>query len=266
MLKIGLVGCGTIATLIIKAIINRKINPIVGAVYDKNIHKAEKLGKLVNAQVCNSIDELVSKDIDIVVECASVRAVDEVATKSLKNKKDIIVMSVGAFANKELYLKLYNLAKKHNKKIYIPSGAIAGIDAIKSASLGKIYEVILETIKPVYGLRESLEKEGIDITSLSEPMTIFEGSALEAIEKFPQNINVAIVLSLASGFPIKVKIIVDPSISSNRHRVIVKGSTGSISTIVDNNPCKDNPKTSALAAYSVIRIIKDLSEPIIIGT
>jgi len=53
---------------------------------------------------------------------------------------------------------------------------------------------------------------------------------------------------------------------SNKHEIVVKGSIGSIKTIVENNPCKDNPKTSALAAYSVIRIIKDLSEPVRVGT
>ena len=266
MLKIGVVGCGTIATLIAKATISKKITPKIVAVYDKNIHKSEELANLVGAEVCHSIDEIVKKDFDIIIECASVKAVDEIASKALINGKDVIVMSVGAFADKELFLKLYNLAKENNRKIYIPSGAIAGVDAIKSASLGDIEEVSLITTKPVYGLKDALENLGIDADEISEPTTVFEGDVFEAIKEFPQNINVSVVLSLASKVPAKVKIVADPSAISNKHEIFVKGSIGSIRTIVENNPCKDNPKTSALAAYSLIRLIKDISEPVKIGT
>jgi len=132
--------------------------------------------------------------------------------------------------------------------------------------LGTIEEVVLTTIKPVYGLRDALKNLGINANTISEPTTIFEGDVFEAIKEFPQNINVSVVLSLASKVPAKVKIIADPSAMSNKHEIVVKGSIGSIKTIVENNPCKDNPKTSALAAYSVIRIIKDLSEPVRVGT
>ncbi|MBW9219853.1 aspartate dehydrogenase [Methanothermococcus sp. SCGC AD-155-N22] len=266
MLRIGLVGCGAIATIIVNAVLKGIINPKVVALYDRHLHKAEKLGRLVGAQVCHSIEELVRKDLDIVIECASIRAVEDVATKAIENGKDVIVMSVGAFKDPNLYKRLYNLAKRHNRRIYIPSGAVAGIDGIKAASLGEIYEVTLTTVKPVEGLRDSLEKQGIDVDTISEPTTVFEGSFLEAIERFPQNINVSLVLYLASNYPTKVKIVADPGISVNRHEVIVRGSTGTIRTVVENIPCKENPKTSALAAYSVIRLIKDLSEPIVIGT
>ena len=266
MLRIGLVGCGAIATSIVDAVLKGIINPKIVALYDRHIYKGEKLGRLVGAQVCHSIEELVRKDLDIVIECASIQAVEEVATRAIENRKDVIVMSVGAFRDINLYKRLYNLAKRYKRRIYIPSGAIAGIDAIKAISLGEVYEVTLITVKPIEGLRDSLEKQGIDVDAISEPTTVFEGSFSEAIERFPQNINVSLVLYLASNYPTKVKIVVDPGISVNRHEVIVKGSIGTIRTTVENIPSKENPKTSALAAYSVIRLIKDLSEPIVIGT
>ncbi len=266
MLKIGLVGCGTIATLIAKATLSKKIKPKITAVYDKNIHKSKELATLINAKVCKSVDEFVMGNFDIVVECASIKAVDEIASKALNNKKDVIIMSVGAFADKSLFLKLHNIAKENGKKIYIPSGAIAGIDAIKSASLGDIEEVSLVTTKPVYGLKDALENLGMDSSKISKPTVVFEGDVFEAIKEFPQNINVSVVLSLASKVPAKVKIVADPSATSNKHEIYVKGSIGCIKTVVENSPCRDNPKTSALAAYSVIRLIKDISEPIKIGT
>ena len=266
MLRIGLVGCGAIATSIVNAVLKGVINSKIVGLYDRHIHKAEKLGRLVGAQVCHSIEELVGKDVDIVIECASIQAVEEVATKAIENRKDVIVMSVGAFKDLDLYRRLYNLAKRYRRRIYIPSGAIAGIDGIKTASLGEIYEVTLITVKPIEGLRDALEKQGISVDDISEATTVFEGSFSEAIERFPQNINVSLILHLASNYPTKVKIVVDPRISVNRHEVVVRSSLGTIKTTVENVPSKENPKTSALAAYSVIRLIKDLSEPIVIGT
>ncbi len=266
MLKIGLIGCGAIALTIIKSINNKIINCKVIGVYDKNNDKANNLSKLSNSKKCENIDELVNLDLDVIVECASVKAVEEACIKSLNSNKNIIVMSVGALADKNLFIKLYNLAKEKNKKIYIPSGAIAGIDALKTASIGKINEVSLITTKPIAGLKLALEKKGINTNNIKEPTVVFEGTVFEAIKEFPQNINVSVVLSIATKVPAKVKIIANPYAKLNKHEIIVKGEVGTIKTIVENNPCKDNPKTSALAPYSVIRLLKDLSEPIVIGT
>jgi len=267
MLKIGIVGCGTIATLITKAVISKKLtNSKILAVYDKNLDKSEFLAEVSGAEVCNSVDELVKKDIDIVVESASVKAVEDVVEKSLNHGKDVIVMSVGAFVDKELYIKLRNLAEEKQKRIYIPSGAIAGIDAIKSASLGKIKEVVLTTTKPVEGLKDALKNQRIDFENIKEPTVVFEGDVFDAINNFPMNINVSVILSLASNFPAKVKIVADPNATVNMHEIFVRGSIGTVRTTVENYPCKDNPKTSVLAAYAVIQLIKDLSEPIRIGT
>jgi aspartate dehydrogenase len=266
MLKIGVVGCGAIATFISKTIAEKKVNAKVVAYYDKNIHKAEKLSKITNAEVCNSIDELVKKDIDLVIEAASVKAVEEVAIKALSNNKDVLVMSVGAFVDKELFLKLYNLAKEKERKIYLPSGAIAGIDAIKSLTLGKIEEVVLKTTKPVEGLKEALENKGIEPNSIKEPTVVFEGDVFDAIKEFPSNINVSVMLSIASEFPAKVVIVADPKAKTNNHEIFVKSSIGTLKVLVENVPLEENPKTSALAAYSAIRVIKDISEPFRIGT
>jgi len=266
-MKLGIVGCGAICDLIVKAIKSKRLNIEKVIFYDKNTEKSMLMSKLLkDSEYVNTLDELVKKDIDIIVECASINAVKEVGEKSLKNNKDLIVMSVGAFADKELYLYLYKLAKERGRKIYIPSGAIAGIDAVKSASLGKVEEVSLTTIKPLKSLEEPLKNMGIDIKNIKEPTTVFEGDVFEAIKKFPQNINVSVVLSIATKTPAKVKIVVDPNRVLNRHEIYIKGEVGCIKTVVENKPSENNPKTSSLAGYSLIQLIKELSEPIKIGT
>ena len=266
MLKIGIVGCGAIGSFISKKVADGTIkNAKISAVYDRNFDKAEKISKMTGAKICSSVDELVKEDLDLVVEAASIKAVEEIAEKSLMNKKDVLIMSVGALADKELFLKLKNLAKSVGKRIYIPSGAIGGLDAIKALRLGEIEEVVLKTTKPVAALEDALKNLGYKVDEIKNPIVVFEGDVFDAIKKFPANINVAVTLSLATEFPAKVVIVADPNAKLNKHEIFVKSSIGTLKVCVENVPFEENPRTSALAAYSAVRLIRDLAEPIKIG-
>ncbi|NPA62924.1 MAG: aspartate dehydrogenase [Methanococci archaeon] len=267
MLKIGIVGCGAIGTFISKKVSDGTIkNTKIVALYDRNVDKARSLSKIVEAKICRDIDELVREDLDLVIESASVHAVEEVAEKSLKNGKDVLIMSVGALADKELFLKLKKLAKSENRKIYLPSGAIGGLDAIKALKLGKIKEVVLKTTKPVCALKDALKNLGYEPEKIKEEVVVYEGDVFEAIKNFPANINVAVVLSIATEYSAKVVIVADPKIKLNRHEIFVKSSIGTLKVCVENVPFEENPKTSALAAYSAVRLIMDLADPIKVGT
>ena len=93
---------------------------------------------------------------------------------------------------------------------------------------------------------------------------IFTGFAMEAIEHFPENVNVAVVTALATtGVEnTKVSIISIPGFESNKHEIKLVGETISVNVIVETTPSKDNPKSSTLAAYSVISLLKNLVDPI----
>ncbi|XRO76753.1 aspartate dehydrogenase [Methanocaldococcus sp. 10A] len=267
MFKIGIVGCGAIGSFISKKVVDGTIkNTKVVAIYDRNLDKAKTLSELTGAKICSSIDDLAKEDLDLVIECASIKAVEEVAEKSLKNNKDVLIMSVGALADKELFLKLQNLAKNIGKKFYLPSGAIGGLDAIKAMRLGKIEKVILKTTKPVNALEDALKNLGYKVEDIKNPVVVFEGDVFEAIKEFPMNINVSVTLSIAAEFPAKVVIVADPNAKLNKHEIFVKSSIGTLKVSIENVPFEDNPRTSALAAYSAVRLIRDLAEPVKIGT
>jgi aspartate dehydrogenase len=151
---------------------------------------------------------------------------------------------------------LENIARQNNSRIYAPSGAIVGLDGIKAASIGKIREVSLVTRKPPKSLGISADKETI----------LYEGEARDAVRKFPMNINVAAALSIACNKEVNVKIIADPNVDRNSHYVHVVGDFGEIKTITQNMRCAINPKTSVLAAYSAIKLLKSLNENLRIGT
>jgi len=191
-LKIGLVGCGAIGTEIAKAIDRGDIDADLVAVCDHNPETAVALIESLQKTIKAKLDELVALS-DIVVEAASQRAVPAIARAALENGKSVMIMSVGALADAEFYREVKKLARDHGSRVYIPSGAISGLDGLKSASIGKIRKVTLTTTKNPEGLEGApyiLEKK-IDLKALTAPTVVFEGAAAEAVKAFPANVNVA---------------------------------------------------------------------------
>jgi aspartate dehydrogenase len=150
-------------------------------------------------------------------------------------------MSVGALLDMRM----------DNCKIHSPSGAIGGVDAIASAALAGIDEVTLTTRKNPQALKT--EKRGETI--------VFDGDAEMAVRLFPEEMNVAATLALAV-YPekVKVKIISDPKVTRNVHEIKVAWKHGDMLLRFENDPHPDNPGTSALAAWSAIKLLKDLLE------
>jgi aspartate dehydrogenase len=270
----GLIGCGAIGTVLAEAIDGGKAGEIdLIVVYDIIVERAQILASKLNRKplVAKNINEVLERDdVQIVIEAASQEAVEQYAVKVLSSNKDLMVMSTGALLDETLMAKIVEAAKNSGRKIYVPSGAIVGLDNVKAAAIGQIEEVTLITRKPPISFKGApyVEKSKIDLSTLKEPLTLYEGSAREAVKLFPQNVNVAATLSLAGVGPdkTKVKIIVDPGIKNIIHEIHVKGEFGEILTRTVNKPFPSNPRTSYIAALSAIATLKKISGNIIIGT
>ncbi|MBU2568404.1 MAG: aspartate dehydrogenase [Elusimicrobia bacterium] len=256
MKKISLVGCGTIGREIANAIYRKIIPAKLVAIYDINPESCRRLKKKLNdisngvklPAVCRTLRDAI-RPSDIVVECAGQKAVREIAAVAFPMKKDLFVMSVGALIR---WNDIIKRAKKNGCRVYFPSGAIAGLDAVAAASLGKVDSVRLITRKPPKSL-------GLDI---SREKTVFRGRARDAVRNFPANINVAAALSIAGIGQEKtqVEIIADPKVQTNTHRVEITGDFGRITTCTENIPSPTNPKTSYLAILSAIAELRKIVE------
>jgi aspartate dehydrogenase len=167
-------------------------------------------------------------------------------------------------------LDLFDADKKNDCKIFVPSGAIAGIDGLKSAKSASIDRVEISTTKNPKGLDGApfIMANNINIYSFQKKTMIFEGNAKEAVKAFPANVNVAASLSLAGigSEKTRVKIFVDPNASRNIHEITVEGDFGAFTCRIENVPSPENPKTSFLAALSAIATLKKITEPLQIGT
>lgn len=268
-LKIGLVGCGAIGAQIANAIDSGLVDADLVSVCDHNLKAALALiESLQHKPKRTDLEELVELS-DVVVEAASQKAVPAVAKAALARGKRLMIMSVGALADPELFGEIKSQATLHHTQVYIPSGAISGLDALKSARAGRIDRVTLTTTKNPRGLEGApyIRENKIDLDALTGPTEIFSGNAIEAVRAFPANVNVAATLYLASGEKdVEVKIVADPNITVNRHEISVEGDFGRFTTRVENVPSPKNPKTSYLAALSAIATLKSIVEPIKIGT
>lgn len=271
MLKIGVFGCGAIGTELCKAIDSGHIDVELYAVYDRHeqatINLKEQL-RNVDPKVLEIVEMV--KHVDLVVECASQQAVYEVVPTALHAKCDVMSISVGAFADQNLLKATTELAKEYDCKIYLPSGAIAGLDGLKSASAKTIYSVTLTTEKHPRSLAGApyVIQNNIDLDAITGKTVIFDGMASEAVKAFPANVNVAASLSIAGiGFDkTKVRIVANPALSRNIHEITVEGEFGMFTSRVENVPAPTNPKTSYLAALSAISTLKKIASPLQVGT
>ncbi len=272
--NISIIGCGVIGSLLAKEVDMGNIKNIkLKSVYDQNIDIAKKLvdGLSLKPVVCESVKEIyLDGKVDLVIESASQEAVRKYAVKILDAGKNLMVMSVGAFSDEKLFKQVMGLIKKKDRKLYIPSGAILGIDGIKAAKQAGIQKVILTTSKPPTTLSKTkyVQKKKLRLEKLSKKQVIFEGFAKEAVDAFPKSVNVASTLSLVGiGFDKTiVKVIADPLLKNNVHHIYVKGKAGEFVTKASNIPSPENPKTSYLAALSALRMLANLTDSIIIGT
>lgn len=251
----GILGCGAIANIITNFAAEGKLGVDLEFFYDRDMERAENLASQVEGTVVLTVEDLV-EPVDLVIETAAPQAVREIVPQILEAGKDVIVMSVGALLDTDLRRNLKEIAQKNNSRIYVPSGAIVGLDGVKSASIGKIQKVSLTTRKPPKSLGIQADTETV----------LYEGKAKDAVEKFPMNINVAATLSIACGVEVDVKIIADPAVDRNSHEVHMVGDFGELKTTTHNMRCAINPKTSVLAAYSAIKLLKSLNENLQIGT
>jgi len=241
--RVGLIGAGAIGTVLAEAIQRELVTCDELVIYDTDLQRAQTLKNKLQfpVKIVNNIDALLDQKPKVIIEAASQQAVTEYFNKLLAADIDLIIMSTGALLN----------IGTGSPKVHFPPGAIGGLDAISSATLAGIDEITLTTHKPPKALCKNNTEE----------LTIYEGYAKEAAQKFPKEMNVAATIALTvKPTKVKVKVVSDPKIQRNTHQINIKWHYGEMNLQFANDPHPDNPHTSALAAWSAINLLKTLLE------
>ena len=255
------VGCGAMGTEVIDYVVtnlNFKFN--ISLIMDNEINNAEKLSTKYNISpiITDDINILLEmQNIDLIIETASVQAANQYANDLVK-KANVVFASVGAMSDQVFYNNLLDDAAKYGNTVIIPSGAIGGLDAIDAVKDSITFIEIITTKSPesLSGAKGFSDYENYNFTS---PEIIYNGNATNAIKLFPKNLNVAVTLSLFGLGPDKtnVTVVADPDVKMNCHKINLKGQFGEMSFDFKLEKSIKNPKTSALAGLSIIKILKD---------
>jgi aspartate dehydrogenase len=268
MLRVGVIGCGTIGGEICVAIDSGLVEAELVGIHDVMAAATERVARLLRQTPPVLSQEEVIGAADLAVEATSRDVAPGIIRATLGRGRDIMVMSVGGLL--DCLDDALALAKSGNRHIYVPTGAIGGLDAVKGAAVATVSRVTLTTRKPPKALAGApfVVRNGINLDGSREPTVIFTGSAEEAVPAFPANVNVAAALSLAGIGPqrTEVRVIADPTCDKNIHEIEMEGSFGRMVVRMENVPSPSNPKTSYMASLSAIALLRRLTAPLVVGT
>ena len=262
-LGIGILGHGPIARYVIEQVFHDPLIRVIAVISrESSLQRAQEFAN-GRFPVHTAIKEMIPKP-DLVVDCAGHAGLTEHGPAALEAGIDVISISTGALATVELPGKLEKSARTGGSSIRFLSGAVGGIDSLLAARIGGITEVRYIGRKPPPGWLGSHAEQSCDLDNLEEPFVHFSGTAREAARLYPANANVAATIALAStGLDsVSVELIADPGVSRNIHEIEASGVFGDFKFRIEGNPLADNPKSSALAAMSIVRELRQQVSPV----
>ena len=267
-MRVALLGGGTIARLVLE-----HCPPgieIVALAGRSAGSRGERLAREFGVPYVLEREALLAARPAAVIEAASHEAVREHLVPLLAAGVSVVVLSAGALADEVLRADAERAARAGGALFYVPSGGIGGLDALKTACLAGVDEVSIQVAKPPAAWKgiPYVEKLGLDLERLKGAATLFEGPAREGVPHFPQNVNIAAVLSLAGiGMDrTRLKVVADPGLTLNTHTIRVSGAAGRMTVVLENVPAPENPKTSWLACYSALAALGSLESKVRYGS
>jgi len=260
-LRIALIGWGAIGRRVAELLASPKDGRdiTIAAIGVRSIARAGDVP--AGATLVTDPVQLAGLDLDLVVEAAGREAVAIWGEAALHSAPAFAIASASALTDAALLERLLATAEASGSQLILPPGALAGVDAIAAASTLPLDEVVHSIVKPPAAWRGTPAEEMTALDMLEAPVTFFAGSAREAATRFPQNANVAVISALA-GIGLdrtRIELVADPGIAVNCHRLSVSGAFGRLNLTIENRPLAGNPKSSEMAALSLVRAIRNRS-------
>lgn len=272
-MRIAFIGGGTIARLALEHIRRGELGRFeVAALLGRpgGAPRAAELAREFGVPYVTERSALLASRPQTVIEAASHAAVREHLVPLLEAGVGVVVLSAGALVDDALRESAERAAAGTGALLYVPSGGIGGLDALKTACLAGVDEASIEVAKPPAAWKgiAYVEGRGFKLDRLETPLILFEGTAREGVPHFPQNVNIAAILSLGGIGPdrTRLKVVADPALERNTHTIRIGGRSGRMTFVFENVPAPENPKTSWLACYSALAALKSLQPGARYGT
>jgi aspartate dehydrogenase len=255
-IKVGIAGMGAIGRAVARALVKGIDGFTLVAASD--LHPSDEF-KLPYV----SLKEL-SKRCDLIIECLPPAAVPELARDVFTQQKNLVLISSCALL---MFPEILDIHKSSTSRIFVPSGALAGMDGVKAMREMGIQKCKIASTKHPRGFSTApfVVVHNVDLENIETKTKIFAGNALEAAKGFPANVNVAATLSIASGVGAEnthVEIWADPAAKGNAHEIYVETAYSQLQTRIENLPDPTNPKSSVLAAQSIVALLRNMNSTI----
>ncbi|MBT7952871.1 MAG: aspartate dehydrogenase [Gammaproteobacteria bacterium] len=268
-MRIGLIGLGGMGKVVVSSLMgNKSISAceVIGAIVAPEHLSQTRDENQFDLPVLDDLQALLALKPDVVAECAGHSAVLQYGEQILRAGIDLLVISIGVLADEQVYERLHAAAIDGKATMFLPAGAVGGIDALSAARLAGLNSVTYKARKPAMAWSGTAAEEKLNLAELEDAECFYKGSAREAALLYPKNSNVAATVALAGlGFDnTSVELIADPEATENIHEIEVDAVSGSFRISLSGRPLIDSPKTSALAAYSVAKCLIDMDSAIII--
>lgn len=259
MLDVTLIGHGAIGQYVTRQLADDPAAQVTGLVMRtaRVADVQEEVGDAI--RVADSVAGAVAGPETFVVEVAGHGGLQDHGAAALEAGHDLLVVSVGALTDQALLDRLTAAAGAGGGRMLIAPGAVGGIDAIAAARQGGIDRVAYTSRKPPGAWKGTPAEDICDLDALTAEQVLFEGPADTAARLYPKNANVAATIALAgAGFDrTEVRVVADPAAPGNVHEVEIEGAFGRMELRMEGKPLPENPKTSSLTAFSVLRAIRN---------
>jgi aspartate dehydrogenase len=263
-MRLGVIGYGAIGREVAAAWRRGDLGPGIelAAVLVRRPRSADD-GLLVT----NDAERFVDQRMEAVLECAGHDAVREHGIRCLEAGADLVLTSIGALVDDALRADLERAAATSNRRLILASAGIGALDILAAGAVGGLERVAMTVRKDPSAWYGTAAERLCDLASLRAPFVMYEGPVREGAARYPRNVNIAAAVALA-GIGLdrtQLTIVADPTIRTHVVEIEASGAFGSFRFVEDVEPTADNPKTGTLVAMAVIKTIRQLAAPVVIG-
>ncbi len=254
--RVGVIGHGAIGEVVARSVLD---GDVLGAELSAIcVRQPADVDGLPTA----TFDELLGCS-DLIVEAAGQEALAAYGQSVLVHGLDLVTVSVGALTDPVLFNQLTTAGPG---RLRLCTGAIGGVDMVRAITgLGPVTRAHITTIKKPAGLVQPTmsENEAEEVRSLTEATVLYEGDIRQLVARFPASTNVAATLALAVGSweVVSGTVTADPAMTVSTHIIEVEAASGTYRFEMHHEPSANNPRSSAMVPWAVVRSLRDLCSP-----
>ena len=261
LLRVGIIGRGAIGGVIASEVASGRVE---GATLSGVLRRDVRANDEVS-----SLDQLLDRGCDLIVEAAGHEALRRYAVAVLESGTDLVVLSAGALADP---VTEDSVRAAGPGRLFVSTGAIGGLDIARAmVEAGALEAVSIRSTTTPEAVSDVADLDAgryrLSDRGSSEPFVLLSGSAREVALAFPRLTNVAATVAMATlGLDeARAELRVDPSASHKRHELELVGPDSRVRVEIENTLAPDNPRTSAVTPYAVVRLLRDRVRPFVAG-